>query len=417
MFNHIYKYFFMGIFFLTLFSCQSTVDSNIETYTVQRGDFISSVVETGELAAIKSQMILAPRISYRFGQLKIARLVEDGKLVKKGEILIEFSKGEVQKGIIDTKAEMEIAQAELRKAQANQASKIEELEANLEKTKIQHRISQLNLEKASYESEISRKEIELALERAKITLEKAEQEIENQKMINKQELNKLALKVRQAQSKYDDAEEMMQKLTVTASTPGIAIIEKSLFSRNKYQVDDTPFPGWPIIGLPDLSRMKALVQINEVDIAKIDTTLEAQIKMDAYPDTIFYGKVTEVAALAHNKDSDSKVKVFDVTILLDETDEKLMPGMTVSCEITVEKIPDTLFVPLDALFDRNGDKIVYIKNGRGFEPAIIKIGSENDDYVIISSGLSVGDQVAISDPFESLTQSQKTDSKSSGEKQ
>ena len=133
-----------------LIFCQSNVSGNIETYTIKKGDFISSVTETGELAAVRSRKISAPNISYRFGQLKISKLVEDGKVVEKGEVLIEFDKTEVQKGIIDVKSELEIAQAELRKALANQASRVEELEADFEKTKIQHKISKLNLEKASY---------------------------------------------------------------------------------------------------------------------------------------------------------------------------------------------------------------------------------------------------------------------------
>jgi HlyD family secretion protein len=139
-----------------------------------------------------------------------------------------------------------------------------------------------------------------------------------------------------------------------------------------------------------------------VDIAKIDTTLKAKVRLDAFPDTVFWGKIYEVATLAHNKDEDSKVKVFDVAILLDETSEKLMPGMTVRCEIIVSEIPNTLFVPLEALFDKNGDKIVYLKQGGSFEPRPISIGPENDNYVIVTSGLNEGDQVALSDPMEGL---------------
>ena len=158
-----------------------------------------------------------------------------------------------------------------------------------------------------------------------------------------------------------------------------------------------------MIGLPDLSAMQAIVQINEVDIAKIDTMQKSNIRLDAFPETVFHGKVSDIAALARNKEKDSKVKVFDITILLDESNEKLMPGMTVSCEIILNQIPDTLFIPLEALFNVAGGNIVYLKNGNDFEPHSITIGPENDDYVVIAGGLKEGDQIALMNPFLNQT--------------
>ena len=98
-------------------------------------------------------------------------------------------------------------------------------------------------------------------------------------------------------------------------------------------------------------------------------------------------------------------------ILLDETDKKLMPGMTVSCEIIINEIPDTLFIPLEALFKQDGKNIVYLKKDGGFETKHVSIGTENDDYVIITNGLSEGEQVALSDPTESQSLKSKTKSK------
>lgn len=384
-------------------SCQSNIGASLESYTVVRGDFTDSITETGELMAVKSQGIVAPSISWRFGALKITKIVEDGKQVERDELLIEFDKAEVAKGIEDAKAELEIAKAELRKAQATQASQIEGLEADLEKTTLQHRISQLNLEKATFESEIRRKEIELELEKAGIALEKAKLEIENQKSINREEISKLELKLTQVQSKLDEAQETFAKLSIHAPSPGIAVIEKSWMTRSKFQVDDQVWPGWPMIGLPDLSVMQAMVQINEVDIAKIDTMQKANIRLDAFPETVFHGQVSDIASLARNKEKDSKVKIFDVTILIDESNENLMPGMTVSCEIILNQIADTLFIPLEALFNVDGENIVYLKNGDDFEQHPVTIGPENDDYVIISSGLKEGDQISLMNPVANKT--------------
>jgi len=399
------------IFLLTivfLISCSSENKiQEIETYTVERAEFVSAVTETGELKAVNSMNIPAPRISWRFGQLKVTFLVEDGTEVKENDTLAEFDKSEVQKAMEDAQAELDIAQAELRKAEATQASQIEDLEADLERSKIQHRISELNLESATYESDIRRKEIELELKQSSISLEKAKSEIENQKKVNQEELNKLELRVQQAKSKLREAQETLDKLTIKAPNPGIAIIERNWATGNKIQVDDQVWPGWHLISLPDLSEMKAEVMVNEVDIAKIDTGQTCRIRMDAYPDTFFTGKVTEIARLAHNEDDDSKVKVFDVSTVLDDTHEKLMPGMTVSCEIIVNRVADTLFVPLESVFKKAQKDIVFVKQGNDFNSRNVTLGEENENYVLVLEGLKEGEHVALMDP--TLTEEKKSE--------
>ncbi len=390
--------FLLFIAFITLLACQSKMEVNIETYTVNRGEFLATVTETGELAAVNSVMINAPSIDWRFGSLKITQLVDEGSQVQAGDTLVEFDRAEVEKGIVDAKAELEIAEAELRKTQAQQASQIEGLEADLERTKLQHRISQLNLEKAMYESDIRKQEIELELERAAISLEKAEKEIENQKAVNSEEISKLRLNINQVRSRLDEAYNTLAKMTVTSPSPGIAILEENWSTDQKIAVDDQLWDGWPMISLPDLSVMKAEIPVNEVDIAKIDTSLDAYIRMDAFPDTSFHGVVTEISTLARAKERGSSVKVFDVVVTLDETDATLMPGMTVSCIIVVDRIADAIFIPLEALFKKNGKNIVYVKKGSGFEARQVEIGQENQDFVIITQGLEEGDSIALIDP-------------------
>ena len=416
MYRKTYFLMLMGTLLSLLIFCQSSTNTSVETYTVKRQDFIFTVTETGELEAVNSETISGPSISWRFGGLKISKLVEDGKQVKKDEVVVEFDKTEVQKALDDAKAELEIAKAELRKAIATNDSKIEDLIADLERSRLQLRIHQLNLEQATFKAEIERKQIELDLEKAAITLDKAEQEIENQKSINNEEISIMELKVQQAQTKLEEAQETLAKLSIKSPSPGIAIIKKSWMTDQKFQVDDQLWPGWPIIGLPDLSLMQAEVPINEVDIAKIDTTQEARIKLDAYPDSSFDGKVSEIATLARNKDRDSKVKVFDVTILLAETDSTLMPWMTVSCEIIVDRIPDTLFIPLEALFKKDGQNVVYVKKGGKFEQRSVSVGKENDDYVIIDDGLREGEQVALVDPTAFKAKEAESKSKKKGGK-
>lgn len=388
------------IAFILVILCNTNSQIPIESYRVTKGEFIVSVTQTGELEAVNSKMINTPMVSYQIvTTLKVKKLVVDGTLVKEGDVLAEFDQSEVEKTLLSAKAELEIAEAELRKTKANQKSKLEELTADLEVSKLNHRISQLNLQLKSFEADVERKRIELDLEKAGISLDKAEQEIKNQKKINNEEVSILELKAKQVRNKIKDAETTLAMLTVSAPTLGIAILNRNPYTNEKYQIDDMAIPGWPMMGLPDLSLMRAKVMINEVDIAKIDTFQEVIIIPDAFPDTSFKGHVTEIATLARTKDRNSKVKVFDVGIILDENSEILIPGMTVSCKIIVEKINDALYIPLEALFIKDVDNIVYLKKSSNFEIQNVKIGPQNDNFVVVLEGLKEGDEVALTEPL------------------
>ncbi len=383
---------------VSVFGCTGDNENSLPTYTVQRCDFYHHVVETGELEAVRSVTLSTPMISWHVATPKIVMLVEDGKQVQEGDILVEFDKSEVQKSIDDARAELEISQAELRKAVTSQTSRIEELETELEKSTLQHRISELELERSTFEAEIDRKKIELDLKRAAINLEKARQEIENQKRIHQEELNKLKLNVEQLQARLEDARETLENLTLRAPSPGIAIIQKNRATGAKFQVDDQPWRGTAIVGLPDLSEMQALIQVNEVDIAKIAVGQETRIRLESYPDTSFSGTVTHVSALARDKERESRIKVFDIKVLLEEQDRRLLPGMSVTVTIRVEHIPDTRFVPLESVFQTEEGPVVYKRTSGGFSSQPVTLGSESEDFVVVTEGLREGDQVALQRP-------------------
>ena len=168
-----FKTIFCLILITLVMTCKSGIDDKDQVFELKYNEFLIDVVETGELKATQSTNIAAPSIDWRFGELKIAKLIDDGTEVEKGDTLVLFDQAEVQKAIIDAKAELDIARAELNKLKANQNSKIEDLEADLKMTEISFQISKLELEQATYEADIRKKEIQLQLNQAEISLNKA----------------------------------------------------------------------------------------------------------------------------------------------------------------------------------------------------------------------------------------------------
>ena len=383
-----------------IISCkEKKVVQEVQTTFVKKGTFTEELTEEGNVKAVNSTNINAPNISYRYGGLKITRMTTDGKEVEKGDTVIVFDPSEIKKAIINAQQQLEIANAEFEKLKATQQSEIEDLESDLEISRISQEISKINFDQAVYESEVTKKEINLKLETANIALDRAKEQIENKKKIQQEEIYQKTLNIKQLTSTLDDATRSVNSLFVISPSSGIAILKDNWMTNQKWQVGDQPYSGTSLIELPDMDAMMAEVKINEVDISKVSTGLKVEIKPDAFSDTIYKGKITSVANLAQNKDSKSKIKIFPVQIVIDGKSKSLLPGLTVSCKIIIREIPAVLCIPLDAIFKDQTDEYVYVKTNSGFKRKPVRIGSVNSDFAIVTDGLKENEEIALTDPY------------------
>lgn len=366
---------------------------------VAQGTFYLEIVEEGEIEAINSINVSSPMISWRYGNLKITQIVKDGTEVQAGDTLVVFDPSEVKRGVIDAESRLEMNIAELDKMKAQHQSDLEELKADLEIARLSYEISKIRFEAAGYEADIRKKEIKLNLDRAAIALDRAKEQIDNRIRIQKEEIKQRELSISQDRARLVEANETLERLFVISPSPGIAIISRNWTTGNKFQEGDQCWAGFPLIQLPDLSALKAIVKINEVDISKITPGLEVEIKPDAFSDSTFAGKVVTVANLAVNKDNRSKVKVFPVDIHINGKDEKLLPGLTVSCRLILGKIENALYIPIEAVIAEGAAKSVYRKTVSGYEQVTIETGESNRNYIIVTSGLAASDEIALGNPF------------------
>jgi multidrug efflux pump subunit AcrA (membrane-fusion protein) len=384
---------------IILASCKGKEASDVQVTAIKKGTFMEELTEQGTVEAVNSISISAPVISYRYGSLKIAKIVDDGKEVQKGDTIMVFDPSEIKRAIIQAEQQLQIAQAEYDKIKSTQQSEIEDLQADLELARISQEISRLNFETATYEPEATKKEIKLKLESAKIALNRAQEQIENKKVIHKEDLLQKSLAIRQLTTTLADANNSMNNLFVVSPANGIAIKEENWNTDQKWAAGDSPYSGSRLIELPDLAEMRAEVKINEVDISKVLPGQRVEIRPDAYSDSIYGGKVESVANLAQNKDYRSKIKIFPVQIRIEGQSRTILPGLTVSCKIIVSEIPDVVYIPLESLFKDQGLDYVYLKSGSGFKRRDIKTGAINTDYAIVTEGLSENDMIALSNPF------------------
>jgi HlyD family secretion protein len=131
--------------------------------------------------------------------------------------------------------------------------------------------------------------------------------------------------------------------------------------------------GTVISTVADLGTMLVKAGINEVDIGKIHLGQQARVTLDAFPRVLFKGSISRIAPAAR---LDDQVKVFDVEIALERLGVELRTGMTANLEIRGEIREQVLTVPVESVFVRGEEEMVYILRET---PLPKKIAETEDD--------------------------------------
>jgi HlyD family secretion protein len=371
-------------------------NADIPTYKVKRGNFAVSITESGEIRAKNSISIMAPQIG---GNLKIVYLIPEGTYVTPGDTLCKFAPADAMNNYKDAEAKLELALMEKEKLIANQKASMIQTESQVKSAELSFEQSKLKLEQVKFEAQATQQQAKLEHENNRLSFERIKQEYASKKITNKSDLNRAELEIRQCQNYLSKAKGDLHQLVLTAPSKGIVVYGINFSNQQrKFSIGDTPWGGAEIMTLPDLSAMESKTNINEVDVSKIKVGQKVIVKLDAFQDSSFIGVVSSVASIGKNKESNYNIKVFEVLISLTRLSEILRPGMTTSNKMIINEIPSVLFVPQEAIFDKEGKYIVYLKNGSSFDEQEVILGEKSEDFVVVTKGLQEGYEVALVDP-------------------
>lgn len=373
--------------------------ADVASFEVQQGEFIVSITTKGELKALNSQAVSVPR-SIR-SNIQIVRMAPEGNIVEKGDFLVQFDPTQAQQKLDEKRNALENAMAEQESQKASAASTMAQLESAFKTQQYSHEQAKLRFEQMKYEAEAKRREQEINLRKAELALKQAEEKIQSQKRIDGANLQKARLQIEAARLQLQEAERELEALTLTAPIGGL-VVYKEIWGpsgRAKVKVGDTPWRGQALIEIPDLSVMQVQTSVNEVDVSRIAKDQQVKIKLDALPEPDFYGTVSQVATLATRK-RNSNVKEFEVMVLIDGADPRLKPGMSAAVEIITDRIPDATYIPLESVFEKDGETIVYLSGSH--KPVKVELGQKNADFVVILAGLEPGQKICLRDPTQPL---------------
>ncbi len=206
-------------------------------------------------------------------------------------------------------------------------------------------------------------------------------------------------RVLEASAKLELAKQQLARCEVRAEGAGIVVYRNVFFGseQRKPQVGDQVWANQPLLILPDISRMVVETKVRETDLHKLARDQKVAVRVEAYPELRLSGTVSQIGTLAQEELDRRGTKFFSVTVQVNESEPRLRPGMSARVEIEVERRQDALYLPLDAVFEREGRTLVFLP-GRHPRTREVVPGPSNADFVVIERGLTRGERVLLRDP-------------------
>lgn len=358
-----------------------------------------AVPARGELLGLRTTPIPTPRV--RTGSLKIARLVDEGTIVREGQVVVQFD---------PTDAELTLEQS------ANQVSSYG---FRIEKTEEDARgeLSVLEMERLAAEMErgyaegqirrdeqiFSRWEIQESLMSAALAEFRratVEEKVDLRRSVSTSDLKILDIERGKAEVEMGLARETLEALSLTAPDTGVVVYMRPGMS--PLEVGNEVWPGQPLLEVASLDRFRARLRVPETEVLGLRPGLAVSVVLDAFPDRVFEGRLMQVARIAQQIHRNDPRKYFECDVLLEvsvDEIEMLRPGMSVRAEVELDRLDGVFVLPKSALRRTDEGWSVFLSQAGDYvERPVDVLGSDHGFHLV--AGLEEGDLVCLRHPFE-----------------
>jgi HlyD family secretion protein len=220
--------------------------------------------------------------------------------------------------------------------------------------------------------------------------------------------------VRQAAATLIQAETDLHRTTIVAPIDG-KVVQLNAHEGEVVVTGTMNNPGSVIAIIADLSQILAVAEVGETEVTAIQVRQQARVKVDAVGDKEYKGHVAEIgSSAAVRQGAGAGIRYFKVKVAIDDSDDRLRPGMTSQVSIVTSTAAGTIAVPIQSVVervpggeqkddeDRPKKKYVFIvKNGKA-DMVEVTTGISDATHVAIVSGVKAREPV-VTGPFRTLT--------------
>ncbi len=283
-----------------------------------RKTIIQLVSATGKVQP-ENEVKISPEVA---GEI-IALPVEDGQVVKKGDLLIRIKPDNYKAQVAQQEAAITAAKAMSLQNHAQLVKAQDDLK----------RYTDLYSRKVINDSDMSTYRTNAEVTAATYSASLAQ--------------------IAQAESLLSQSRDLLDKTSIYSPIDGI--ISLLSVKQGERVVATGQFAGTEVMRVADLGSMEARVNVNENDVVNVKLNDEASIAIDAYPGRLFRGTVYQIAntAVTNSANTQEEVTNFEVRIRIKAEGARLRPGMSATADIETATVHDVVAVPIQAVTTRN----------------------------------------------------------------
>ena len=377
-------------------ACAEVQDESLITVEVTQRNFALDVPAFGELEPVVSHKISAPGGRQ---PKAIEWLIDENQHVSKGQVVVRFDseqltldqrKEQLAMMVIDRDIQQKFAEQTKQKNELSSEDDLIEKEFAFADA---YAIDDLMLySKLEIIDTLSNKEFLSAKE------EFIDWKSDSLDQRTESAMDVLDVRKQGHQRKFEQHASALAELEIYAPIDGQLIYEKN-HRGEKPSIGQTVFPGAVIANIPDLSSMQAKLQVIDKYAIGLKEDVPVTMTLDANPGITISGTVTSVSGFPRSIKRGDPVKYFEVIVALQAPEDTLLlPGQKVAATIHVASFENRLSVPLQAIYNDQGDVFVYITNGTSLEKRTVTLGVKSLYEAEVTSGVSSGDQVVLNVP-------------------
>lgn len=329
------------------------------------------IITTGSLSAVET-VTVSSEVEGRIEKINY----DIGDFVRRGSILLELDKRELQLQRERASASLEEALARVGASHPSQLPRVEEL-SEVRQAQALLEDAERKLQRADEllkKGVISQAQVDETRTNRDVAASRRQNALENGR-------NRLA-SIKNLQAALALAEKDLSDTQVRSPLSGY--VDKRLVSEGEYVRENAP-----VFTLVQSQTLKLLVEVPEREATAVRRGGNIRVEVDAFPNREFQARIQRISPTV-----DQKSRTFQIEARVENPNNLLKPGFFARCRILAGERPMVL-VPNQALFMLAGVKKVFVKHGDQVKERLVETGLEEEGAIEIRSGVKAGEEVAV----------------------
>ena len=326
-----------------------------------------------------------------------------GSRVKKGDMVAEFDRQYMLTRLDDYRSSVSQAEAAFSKLMAEIEVNKKAHDQSIANARSAVEKAHLDMKTAPVLSDMDAERRKLALEEAEARLKQLQQEIRYVDAGLAADRRTAELDLQQSRLELKRAEMNSERMVMRAPIDGLVVMQNTFRGGDfdAIKVGDQLYPGMMFMQVVEPDSMVISANVNQTDVQRLRIGQKASVRFDAFPGLVLPAHVSAIGSVAKaSRFRPDWVKEMPVILKLDKMDPRVIPDLSVACNVVLEAADAAVLASLDAIFrDEPAKPYVFVRSDRGdWQRRDVEVGLSSNTQVSIRSGVRAGEVLALDRP-------------------